>query len=96
MSYIVGDHAILNKGSYRTGRKNYLVKIIKIGKVTETIQINDTINYRTECTVQTVCNADTGKKYKTTLEWNLERLESLEEFLDNKRALIKDLEGFLI
>lgn len=98
MKYIVGDHAILNKGSHRTGRKNYLVKIVSIGeeKLVGHSGANLSMITSTECQIQTICNADSGKKYKTTMNWTLERLDSLEEFLDTKRALIKDLEGFLI
>lgn len=96
MSYIVGDHAVINKGTYRTGRKNYLVKIVSIDKTIVDTYSNGTENVRTVCKIQTQCNADTGKKYKKTMEWTVEGLHSLEEFLDTKRALIKELEGFLI
>ena len=96
MMYIVGDHAVINKGSYRSGRKNILVKILEIGP--ETLVYNNytkEIMDQTEIKVQTICNADTGKKRKTTFTTSRSALICLETFLDEKRALIKALEGYL-
>lgn len=84
MNWIVGDRAIVKKRGLRGPERSYLVKITSIDSCT-----THTVEYIS------VLNANTGKKYTTKGVAFINELRSLEDFLDQKRLLIKELEQYL-
>lgn len=99
MNVIVGDKVIIQRYR-RTGTKYYLAKVIQISPgvpdplaaVTPALpEVKD----KWVAHLETILNADTGKKYKRKEQALVGQLISLEEFIDGKRALIKELEAYL-
>lgn len=97
MNVIVGDKVILQ--TYRrTGNKHYVAEVVQILSDAPFSE-NETRDMRTVHLVTilnvTILNADTGKKYKRKEQLKVFQLLSLEEFIDSKRALVKELEAYL-
>lgn len=86
MNVIEGDNVLWTKWS-RTGYKYHVAKVLKINK-----DIDDVI---CNIEIETICNAHTGKKRKEKKTVNADSVTSLMEFIDEKRAFIKELEKYL-
>lgn len=86
MNIIGGDNVLWTKWS-RTGYKYHVAKVVGIAR-----NLDGTIR---TVEIETVCNAHTGKKRKEKKVVGFDSLSSLEEFLDEKRTLIKELEKYL-
>lgn len=86
MNVIVGDKVIIQRYR-RTGTKYYLAEVKEI---VPGVQPDTRIAH-----LVTILNADTGKKYRRSEQVAVSQLVSLEEFIDGKRALVKELEAYL-
>jgi len=92
MNVIVGDKVIIQRHR-RTGTKYYLAKVIQLSPGVPPASFDERDKWVAH--LETILNADTGKKYKRKEQALVGQLISLEEFIDDKRVLIKELETHL-